>query len=367
MLEKIITLVVLSFDKALILKSLLEAEDVECFLENTNLIQGAISTGVKVRISEKHLESAMKVLEGMMQEELEPVEVENIPPRILLPVDFSEYSRKAAEFAMDWARELEAELTIFHTYFNPIISTMPFSDTFAYEVNTEEMVMELEEKAKEGMEEMKTFLNKRNEQLDKPVSLKMEMVKGIAEDEIVKYSKLYRPLVIIMGTRGADRKATDLIGSVTAEVMEAAKVPVLAIPENFQYTGLGEIKNLLYATDFQEADFRSLEKLEKLIRPININVTCGHVSSKEHSQWDEVRMAGLKEHIKQNYNEELVSCDLIEHEDLFVGIEGYVRDNQINILSFTRRKRNLINRIINPNLAKKMLFHSTTPLLVFND
>ncbi len=365
--DKIITLVVLSFEKAHILKTLLEAEDVECFLENTNLIQGAVSTGVKVKISEASLERAMPVLEGMMSEELEAVEVEDIPPRILLPVDFSEYSRKAALLAMDWAQELEAELTVFHTYFNPIISTMPFSDTFAYEVNTEEMVMELEEKAREGMEELKDFLNKKNEALEKPIDLKMEMVKGIAEDEIIKYSKVYRPLVIIMGTRGADRKAADLIGSVTAEVMVAAKVPVLAIPENFEYTGLGALKNVLYATDFQEADFRSLEKLEKLIRPLNMMVTCGHVSSKEHSQWDEVRMAGLREHIKANYDEKLVKCDLIENEDLFVGIEGYVQDNQIDILSFTRRRRNFISRIINPNLAKKMLFHSTTPLLVFND
>lgn len=365
--EKIITLVVLSFEKAHILKTLLEAEGIECFLENTNLIQGAVSTGVKVKLAESSLEGAMRVLEGMMQEELEPVLIEDIPPRILLPVDFSEYSRKAAEFALAWANELEAELTVFHTYFNPIISTMPFSDTFAYEINTEEMVMELEEKAREGMEEMKAFLNKKNDALDKPVSLKMELVKGIAEDEIVKYSKVYRPLVIIMGTRGADRKAADLIGSVTAEVMETAKVPVLAIPENFEYTGLGGLKKLLYATDFQEADFKSLEKLEQLIRPLNMMVTCGHVSSKEHSQWDEVRMAGLKEHIKTNYNEELVNCDLIEHEDLFVGIESYVHANQIDMLSFTRRKRNLISRIINPNLAKKMLFHSTTPLLVFND
>ncbi|TRX70825.1 universal stress protein [uncultured Carboxylicivirga sp.] len=365
--EKIITLVVLSFEKAHILKSLLEAEDIECFLENTNLIQGAVSTGVKVKLFESSLEKAMQVLEGMMQDELDVVEIDNIPPRILLPVDFSEYSKKAAEFALDWANELNAELTVFHTYFNPIVSTMPFSDTFAYEVNTEEMVMELEEKAREGMEWMKAFLNLKNEKFDKPVSLKMELVKGIAEDEIIKYSRAYRPLVIIMGTRGADRKAADLIGSVTAEVMEGAKVPVLAIPENFSYTGLGMLKNILYATDFQEADFRSLEKLEKLIRPLDMMVTCGHVSSKEHSKWDEVRMAGLKEHIKSNYNEENVKCDLIEHEDLFVGIEGYVNNNKVDVLSFTRRKRNLINRIINPNLAKKMLFHSTTPLLVFND
>ena len=365
--EKIITLVVLSFEKAQILKTLLETEDVECFLENTNLIQGAVSTGVKVRIVESSLEKAMEVLESMMDEEIEPVENENIPPRILLPIDFSDYTRKAAIFALDWAHELNAELTAFHTYFNPIISTMPFSDTFAYEVNTEEMIIELEEKAREGMEEMKAFLNKENEKFTQPVEIKVELVKGIAEDEIIKYSRIYRPLVIIMGTRGADRKAADLIGSVTAEVMESAKMPVMAIPENFDYNGIGDIKKLLYATDFQEADFKTLQKLENLLSPLSMNITCAHVSSKEHSQWDEVRMAGLKEHIKKNYNEEMVQCDLIEHEDLFVGIEGYVRDNHINMLSFTRRKRNLISRIINPNLAKKMLFHSTTPLLVFND
>ncbi len=68
---KIVTLVVLSFEKAQIFKTLLESEDIECFLENTNLIQGAVSSGVKVRIPEENLEQAMHILEGMMQEEFE--------------------------------------------------------------------------------------------------------------------------------------------------------------------------------------------------------------------------------------------------------------------------------------------------------
>jgi len=365
--EKIITLVVLSFEKAHILKSLLEAEDIECFLEHTNLIQGAISTGVIVRISEASLEKAMGILEGMMSVEMETAEIEDSPPRILLPIDFSEYSKKAALIALDWASEMNAELTVFHTYYNPIISALPFSDTFAYEVNTQEMTVELEQKAREGMEEMKTFLNTENEKQAKPITIKMELVKGIAEEEIIKYSRVYRPRVIIMGTRGADRKAVDLIGSVTAEVMEGAKIPVMAIPEDFEYNGLGDLKHVLYATDFQEADFKTLLKLTNLVSPLKMKITCAHVSSKEHSQWDEMRMTGLKEHIKKNYDVKMVQCDLIEHEDLFVGIESYVQEHGIKMLSFTRRKRNLISRIINPNLAKKMLFHSTTPLLVFND
>ena len=195
----------------------------------------------------------------------------------------------------------------------------------------------------------------------------MELVKGIAEDEIVKYSRVYLPLIIILGPRGADRKSNDLIGSVTAEVMERASVPVLAIPEDFRYDGLGGFKKVLYATDFSESDFISIDKLEQLMRPLGVKIICVHVSSKDHSKWDEVKLAGLREHIKTKYNEDKVECDIIENEDLYVGIESFVRENDINVLSFTRKKRNIIGRIVNPNIARKMLFHSTTPLLVFND
>ena len=43
--------------------------------------------------------------------------------------------------------------------------------------------------------------------------------------------KEYRPVIIIMGTRGKNQKDIDLIGSVTAEVIERSRVPVLAIPK----------------------------------------------------------------------------------------------------------------------------------------
>ena len=365
---KIITLAVLSFEKAHILKSLLESEDIECFLENANLIQGAISSGVKVRVPEENLEGALKVLESMMQEEFKLPERENVPPRILLPVDFSEYSKKAAQIALDWAAVLGAELTILHTYFNPILSTMPFSDTFAYEMNLEDLATDLEDKAKAGMDKMQEWLDKENEKLgDKKLTIKTELVKGVAEEEIISYSKVYKPLVIVMGTRGRDKKVVDLIGSVTAEVVERAKVPVLAVPENFEYKGINQLKNILYATDFMDGDFKAIKILEKIAKPLEMKVICGHVSSKEDLQWDDVRLNGLKEHFKKIYGENKVDCDLIEHEDLYIALESYVQEKNIDVLSFTRKRRSLISKLFNPNIAKKMLFHSNTLLLVFND
>jgi nucleotide-binding universal stress UspA family protein len=366
---KIVTLVVLSYEKAQMLQLMLEGEGIECFLEHQNLIQGAVSTGVNVNIKETDVEKALPLLEGLIEAKLEQQEASSDSPntnRILLPIDFSTYSRTAADFALEWAQQLSAEITVFHTYYSPVINTLPFSDTFIYDMNLDEMGSELKEKAEEQMNEFKEYLDTKNKQLEHPVNLYFNMVKGIAEEEIVRFSKSYNPLVIIMGTRGIDRKSSDLIGSVTAEVIDMAKVPVLAIPEDFDYQGLSSFKNVLYATNFDESDFIALDTLEKILRPLGVKIICAHVDSPLHSKWDEVRMDGLKEHLRKTYNETDVVCDLITNEDFWVGIEGFVRENNINMISLTTHKRNIISRMLNPSIAKKMLFHSTTPLLVFH-
>jgi len=61
--EKIITLATRTFEHAQIIRSLLESEDIECFLENVNLIQGAVSEGVKIRIRETDLDKAVQIME----------------------------------------------------------------------------------------------------------------------------------------------------------------------------------------------------------------------------------------------------------------------------------------------------------------
>ncbi|NPA35281.1 MAG: universal stress protein [Chlorobi bacterium] len=368
--SKIITLVVLSYEKAQILKHLLEKEGVECFLEHQNLIQGAVATGVNVNIKEEDFGKALPILESLLHESLEKRAAgkENSPSgKILLPVDFSDYSKKAADFALELAQKVDAEITVFHTFYDPMINSLPFPDTFMYNVETEELVVEMQEKAEEGMEEFKKYIEGKNEKLgDKKLIIKYELTKGIAEEEILAYSKIYNPWLIIMGTRGKDRKNIDLIGSVTAEVIDMSKHPVLVIPEDFEYKGLDKIKKVLYTTSFDESDFVALDTLEKFLRPLDVEIICVHVESKKHSKWDEVKMAGLNEYMKKTYNHTNVHCDLIDSDDFLEGIEQYVKQHNIDFISITTKRRSFISRMFNPSIARKMLFHSTTPMLVFH-
>jgi nucleotide-binding universal stress UspA family protein len=369
--DKIITLATRSYEHAEIIRSLLESEGIECFLENVNLIQGSISDGVKIRIQEQDLKKAMKIMEEIERPELLKVEEKKrgrpSNPRILLPVDFSDYSSKAADMALDWAARLGAEITVLHVFYNPVINALPLAEAYVYDISVDQMLIDLEEKAKEDMNNFIGHLKQQKKEKGlEELHIHTKLLRGVAEDEIIRFSDEYKPTVIVMGTRGKDRKASDMIGSVTAEVMEGARVPVFAIPEDFEYKGIDNMKKVLYLTNFEESDVFALDKLEKLVKPLDVSITFAHVCEKSSDKWDEVKMEGLTKYVEAKFPNTQIDFDLIQNEDFWVGMESYVRSKNIDIISLTTHRRNIFARLFNPSIGKKMLFHSTTPLLVFH-
>ena len=368
--DKIITLATLSYEKAQVVKTLLVNEGVECFLEHVNLIQGAVSSGVKVNIKEKDFEQALIVFDSIRETEFEINHPKTTPSeniKVLVPVDFSEYSQKAVDLAFDWVVRTKGELTLFNAYYTPLNPSLSFNESFVYDVNSEEVNFELKEEGEKNLQELKRDLNQRiaDQEIDN-VIVKTELRRGIAEHEILTFSEEYKPSLVVMGTRGADKKAVDLIGSVTAEIIEGAKVPVLAVPESFEYNGIDHINSVGYLSVFGESDFIAIEKLSSIVKALGVTIKCTHISTDKDIEKDSVKLDGLIDHFRKNKIETLLDFKLINNEDFWVGVEHFVQTDSINILAFTTFKRNLISRLLNPSIAKKMLFHSTTPLLVFH-
>ena len=104
--EKIITIAWLPYSKAEILRSMLEAKGISCTLENVNVIQGAVATGVKVSINAKDAQKALPILDKILGKvEKYALKTEN---SILVPVDFSAHSLKAATIAIEISQQLSA-------------------------------------------------------------------------------------------------------------------------------------------------------------------------------------------------------------------------------------------------------------------
>lgn len=124
--EKLVTLAILTYSKAQILKNVLANEGIESYIHNVNLIQPVVSSGVRLRIMESDLPRALKIIESsawladeVVQEEVEEKK-ENQRKQILVPVDFSDYSMKACEFAFNFAAQMNVEVVLMHIYFSPV-------------------------------------------------------------------------------------------------------------------------------------------------------------------------------------------------------------------------------------------------------
>ena len=366
--DKLITLAIYTFEKAQILKTILESENIEVYIHNVNLIQPVISSGVRVRINEVDLPAALRIIEETHWLS-EPEKSDEITPKdlcILIPIDFSEYSIKACEIGFNYASLLGARVVLLNVYFTPFFpSAIPIGDTASYQFDNSQESMEILLAHVEN--EMLDFTITIDNQIKSgelpAIEYNYKVREGLPEEEIHTYAKELQPLLIIMGTRGKGEKEHDLIGSVSAEVIENSKYPVLTIPSTTGCKKLQDIKNIAFATSFDQRDIHIFEKFIKLISPLNLHIHLFNVSTSEN-EWNEIRLAGLNDYFLKQYPLMNITHTVLDDGDILLSIDKFIQNHNIEIITVGNHKRSFLMKLIRSSLAQKMLFHSEIPLFV---
>jgi len=368
--DKIIIIATYPYSRALLLKGQLEAEGIECFLSNINLIQPHISSGVKVKINEKDLSKALKIIDEIKKEYGEArqttLEMMKRTRRILVPVDFSESSVNACSYAVGLAAKLKAEIKLLYSYFNPIVVAEPYIEENTFQFRMDEIVSKIEPRAKEQMHTLIGQIkdHSKKEGIEK-IKITYHLDRGMPEEIILRYAEVWKPGVIVMGTKGTGRGAYDYIGSVTKKIITKAGMPILVVPQNSVYRGISYIGKILYATNFDDSDLRSLRTLIALLSPFDVRLYCAHTGTEDDTGVNRAMLNNLKERFQNEYSGYNLHCDLIHNNDIVQGLEDYIEDKEIDLLALTTHKRGIIERLFNPSLARQMLFHTHIPLLVF--
>jgi len=286
--------------------------------------------------------------------------------RLLVPIDFSDYSKTACLFAFSVAKSIDAEIKILHVYNDPFADSAYFNNRISYEKFSKSVLTEVEQMVKTNMLRFIDDLEKELKQYDfDNIKYHYNLKKGKPEHQIVKLSEQYKPYLIILGTKGAGQMPNDIIGSVTLKVIENTKVPILAIPEKWKFKTL-DLLEILYATDFHDSDFTAFNKLLEILKPFRTKFDCVHIEFDESNPWKEMQMFKLESFLGQNYSDHEIKCHIIKHNNLIEGIQEFVNIKGIDIISFTSPKRNIFQKLIMPNNLRKMIFQSTIPLLIFH-
>ena len=137
--------------------------------------------------------------------------------RLLVPVDFSDASKRALSTALNLAGELGAEIKVIHIH-QVQTQYMIEGGLYAPELDEDELI-----------EKRKMELDKFVEAHKPGVSVAKEVRAGIPETEILDIAKEFQADLIVMGTHGRTGLSHLLMGSVTENVLRHTDVPILSV------------------------------------------------------------------------------------------------------------------------------------------
>jgi universal stress protein A len=137
--------------------------------------------------------------------------------RILCPVDFSDTSNHAVQYAADLAGPLGAEMHLVHVYQLPMY-TMPDGALLAGP-ETAQRVMDTSQEA----------LTKLADGAPEGVPVHTHLTEGLAHTEVERLAKEIGADLIVMGTHGRTGLGHLLLGSVAERVVRTSSVPVLTV------------------------------------------------------------------------------------------------------------------------------------------
>jgi nucleotide-binding universal stress UspA family protein len=137
---------------------------------------------------------------------------------ILVPVDFSESSRKALHYALAFARQFQAAVTVLHVV--PLILPDPRFALAAPGVQ--------EKIFRDGQEQLAAEIQGHGEHW---AALKPLVRQGVAFNEIVNAARELGSDLIVLATHGRTGLKHILLGSTAERVVRYAPCPVLVVRE----------------------------------------------------------------------------------------------------------------------------------------
>ncbi len=367
--NKIITLATLTYMRAQLLSAILERKGIQSFMTNTNRIKQAAG-GVNIIIKESDFKEASKIFNDFKNaygaEKEKAANYMKSIRKILVPVDFTKHAENAATYALQIAAKLKADIMLLNVYFDPSQSAYAPLESFAYSVDFDKITKETEKEVEHNLKALTNrLIDKQKKEKILGVTVKYDFVKGSTTEEVLTYADEYNAGLLVMGTRGKEIEGLRSFGSVTAKIIEKAKIPVLAVPKGYDAQHFTLPKKILYATDFRKADFWALSKLSTFVKPFGAKIYCVHVDLQIDKQQEEL-MHQIRTFVTDTLQIYNLECGLLETIDIQIGLEDFIQERKMNVLAMTTHTRSLFNTIFKPSMTRKFLFMTDIPLLVFH-
>ncbi len=274
--------------------------------------------------------------------------------RILVPIDFSPTSKKAFRYAVDIASKSGGTIVLYHLYTPGKPGTKGVTeDVRAYnqqmETNSLKRLQRLKKKVLADTKEEVT------------VSTIIGHIPIVLN--ILRFAGSNHIDLIVMGTQGASGLKKITVGSTAAKVMRRSEIPVLLVPEKFEWK---KPKKILFTTVISKSDNEAFPILSGFANLYGAEIT--FVNLRDPHQLD-----GFKE--KEEFEMYAYSVRrTIEHANIQFRqlgtfsvaetMENLYKEIPYDLLVMARRKLDFAGRFLQKSFTIKMAYITTQPLLV---
>lgn len=290
---------------------------------------------------------------------------------VLIPVDFSPKGILSVKVGFELARRLNTNVCLIHASVFPDPAIVPqFPEDFNgmdnenVEIEEAEISEEVHEQDLHSMEIIKKKIKELQKSGDLPdLSFKSVIAPGMPEEVISEYCNENPPSVVVMATRGLSKRMEELVGSVTAEVIDHCVAPVMTVPEDYTFNGFKEIVRICVFCNFDEGDYESVSHLMKMFDNPEVKIYLFPANNKIKNKDKVVTLENLQSRLKMDFPNSEFLIGYNGDGNLRIEAEKFFIQESIQMILAPNHKRNALSRFFNPGLAHKILYEIDFPML----
>ena len=271
--------------------------------------------------------------------------------RILVPIDFSEYSVEALKVAAKIALKNNFEIVLLHILEMPHLSQDPFGNG-------------------NSIPEIIFFKNKAIDKLEELMDAKF--LNGIEVFESVELNKVEIGIVdaatknnvdlIVMGSHGTSGFKELLVGSNTEKIVRSSKIPVLVIKKGEEEEF--KVNHIVFASDFSNETrkpFRKILEFAKIFNSKLFLVTiCTPGSFKTTTATEKIMEDFIANFDIDNYSTHIYNDINIEK-----GIINFSHSVKADLIGICTHGRTGLAHFYNGSIGEDIVNHTMKPVITF--
>lgn len=262
----------------------------------------------------------------------------------IVPLDFSENSTKALEFALVMAARKKGKITLIHVV------------EVVYDFASQSAVA-LDGLFQESEQHLKTYI----ERYQSPdVEMDYEILEGNTAINVARIAAEREANLIIMGTQGASGIAKALIGTTAVNMIREARCPVLIVPAQAK---AAEIKKVTLALEFANHEEPFIDWIIAMSNRWDLALEILHIKTNQDFR-EELAAIGMEGYLEKKYPGEMIKIHMFYAESASDGLEMYVEEHANMILVMCHQHRNLWDQIIQKSQSIQLAYHTDVPLLI---